>query len=212
MQDLGTRHHTDKMKPFLFHHGYGYLDEYERYTAGRRDGIRSVLEIGVKAGNSLPVWRDFYPNALVWGIDVNESCRRLDFGERVRVRIGHQEDEEFLRSLITEAGGGFDVVIDDGSHLVEHQLRSLAVLLPVVRPLGIYAIEDLSCSYMKDIGQGMVRGHWFYDYLGDDPDKIKNNRTDFDKALLAIIQAVDERTSDVRAVHLTSQLCVIEKG
>lgn len=207
---LGIKYHTDKMKPFLFHRGVGYMDVYEKFSAHRRESIMSILEIGVKEGRSLPVWRDYYPNAQVYGLDVNPGCAALDLGDRVHITIGHQENVEALEALAHRAGG-FDIVIDDGSHLVEHQIISAQALLPHVRQGGFYAIEDLSCSYMQDIGLGMQRGHWFYDYLGDDPATVHNDRAAFDRFVLDIVKRIDHMEGDVVAVHCYSQLCILEK-
>jgi hypothetical protein len=42
---------------------------------------------------------------------------------------------------------GWDIIIDDGSHLPEHQLVSFTALFPFVRPGGVYVIEDIETSY-----------------------------------------------------------------
>ena len=210
LRELGLKYRTDKMKPYLSHLGLGYMEGYERHFATIRDTVTSVLEIGVRFGNSLPIWRDYFPKAMVYGLDCNEDCAKLTFGDRVKITIGHQEDSQILADLI-KLSGGFDIVIDDGSHLVEHQLKSLEVLLPAVRAGGIYAIEDLSCSYMEDIGRGMVRGGWFYKYLGTDPDTVHNHRADFDSEILSVIKNLDHLTGDVKAVHFYTQLCILEK-
>jgi hypothetical protein len=73
---------------------------------------------------------------------------------------GDQSDKNFLERLIQEGAGvnpanllkagkspewdrvGWDLVIDDGSHVPRHQLISFIALYPFVRPGGIYVIED----------------------------------------------------------------------
>jgi hypothetical protein len=47
----------------------------------------------------------------------------------------------------TWVDGGWDIVIDDGSHLPRHQLVSFCALFPFVRPGGLYIIEDIESSY-----------------------------------------------------------------
>ncbi len=37
---------------------------------------------------------------------------------------------------------GFDVIIDDGSHVTEHQILTAECLLPRLNPGGVYVIED----------------------------------------------------------------------
>jgi len=56
--------------------------------------------------------------------------------------IGHQAESEFWERVL-RAVPGFDIVIDDGSHLPRHQLAALRSLLPNVRPGGAYVTEDM---------------------------------------------------------------------
>ena len=46
----------------------------------------------------------------------------------------------------------FDVIIDDGGHTMNQQRTSLITLSPLVRPGGLYIIEDLETSYRRFYG------------------------------------------------------------
>ena len=86
--------------------------------------------------------------------------------DRLRFFYGSQDDPAFLKRLVQEGAkldpdvmfkgdeppqtwvdGGWDIVIDDGSHLPRHQLVSFCALFPFVRPGGLYIIEDIESSY-----------------------------------------------------------------
>ena len=58
-----------------------------------------------------------------------------------------QDDDAHL-TAITEASGGFDVVLDDCSYINELTLASLDILMPYVNPGGFYIIEDLGMSWI----------------------------------------------------------------
>jgi hypothetical protein len=45
---------------------------------------------------------------------------------------------------------GIDVVIDDGSHIVPHQMAALDFLFPLVSEGGIYMCEDLQTNYWSE--------------------------------------------------------------
>ncbi len=62
------------------------------------------------------------------------------------MHYGSQEDVTFLNT-VNAAQGYFDVIVDDGGHLMNYQQTSLIHLLSKVRPGGVYAIEDLETSY-----------------------------------------------------------------
>ena len=46
----------------------------------------------------------------------------------------------------------FDVIIDDGSHLNQHQIFTFETLYPFVKDGGVYVIEDVQTSYWSSDG------------------------------------------------------------
>jgi hypothetical protein len=87
------------------------------------------------------MWEEFFPNAIIFGLDIDPQCKQFE-GCRRRVFIGGQSDEAFLDKVVKEAGGSFDIVIDDGSHRVDHQLQTFNFLFPRLTDHGIYVMED----------------------------------------------------------------------
>ncbi len=63
-----------------------------------------------------------------------------------QVRIGSQDDPAFLRSVIDEMGSP-DIILDDGSHVSDHQKISFETLWPLLKVGGLYVIEDLHTAY-----------------------------------------------------------------
>jgi hypothetical protein len=58
------------------------------------------------------------------------------------IHIGDQTDEKFLEDVV-KLTGPLDFVIDDGSHVGEHIVKSFEILWKHVKPGGYYFIEDL---------------------------------------------------------------------
>jgi Methyltransferase domain len=134
-----------------WHH---YLPLYDRYLAPRRGTAFRMLEIGVSHGGSLSMWRRWLgPEATIFGIDINPRCARYD-GINGQVRIGSQDDPEFLNRVVDEMGG-VDVVLDDGSHVMEHVRASFEILFPRLSVGGLYMIEDLHTAYLPRFGGGL---------------------------------------------------------
>jgi hypothetical protein len=82
-----------------------------------------------------------HPDSQIVGIDINEPCRKYA-GGNITVEIGSQADSEFLRDIGAKYGP-FDIIVDDGSHVAEHQEISLRTLTPFMAPGGVYFIEDI---------------------------------------------------------------------
>lgn len=144
LQQIGLKYHTDKADSNHTFKGQTYLDVYEQYFEPIRFTAERVLELGVLDGRSLKTWRDYFLIAEAWGIDINPAAKQ-DYGPRIHVETGSQDDPETIARCAP--GQQFDVVIDDGSHLVVHLLKSYELLWPRVKPGGWYVMEDMNCSY-----------------------------------------------------------------
>lgn len=137
---LGLHHGTDKSSD-----KHGYLPIYEAFLAPLRDQEITLLEIGVKEGASLRVWRDYFPRARIVGLDRRRDVRGLAEG-RIAIEIANQADAAALEAVAARHGP-FDIVIEDGSHLWPHQILAIRTLLPAVKPGGIFISEDLQVSF-----------------------------------------------------------------
>lgn len=121
-----------------------FIDQYERRFQARRSKVRAVLEIGIYRGGSLRMWRGYFPNAIIVGLDIKPKPELDD--DRIVTYMGDQTDTDMLAE-IAERHGPFDLVIDDGSHMAGHAAASYASLIGSVAPGGWYAIEDTHTSY-----------------------------------------------------------------
>src|SRR3954471_21352311 len=70
---------------------WGYTPAYEKYMEPRRRQVKAVLEIGIcgfrdipnnVVGASLFAWRDYFPNAEIYGIDYDS---RFIFNNQPRI-------------------------------------------------------------------------------------------------------------------------------
>ncbi|MGY3446633.1 23S rRNA U2552 (ribose-2'-O)-methylase RlmE/FtsJ [Bradyrhizobium sp. USDA 4473] len=128
------------------------LDKWEHYIAKYSELFlqlpRTVklLEIGVYHGGSLRLWSEYFsPDSVIVGVDKNPECKKHE-GGNIHVVIGDQGDQAFLSDLSAQFGG-FDIVIDDGSHLVSDQIASFESLIRSTR--HAYIIEDTHAAYWQ---------------------------------------------------------------
>jgi hypothetical protein len=114
-----------------------------------------VLEIGIggynacPGGNSLRMWRSYFPRATIYGLDLYE--KRFEDAHRLVLLQGDQSDRNTLRRVV-ELCQPFDLVVDDGSHVRSDIIASFEALFPAVAPRGIYAIEDIDAVYPTSAG------------------------------------------------------------
>jgi len=126
-----------------------YLAHYERVLAPYRFRRCALLELGVWGGDSLRMWREGLPLATIVGLDLEPPA--LDLGRRVKLVRGDQTDGDLLRRVRNDyAPAGFDVIIDDASHLGVTTARSLQRLYQDhLKSGGVYCIEDWGTGYLS---------------------------------------------------------------
>ncbi len=115
----------------------------------------TLLEIGVKKGGSILLWRDYFPQGTIVGIDIKEP-NNVKFGERIHFFKGSQTDLAFLTDVRKRvAPEGFDIIIDDASHIAELTKKAFWHLFDNhLKPGGLYAIEDWGTGYWDDWADG----------------------------------------------------------
>lgn len=133
---------TDKAR---HHH---YLRNYEEFFGRLREREVCLLELGVYHGGSLLLWRDYFPRGVVAGLDV-EPVSIDDPTGRIRIYQGLQQDTVLLDRIAREcAPEGFDIIIDDCSHVGELTRISFWHLFDNhLKPGGLYVVEDWGTGY-----------------------------------------------------------------
>jgi len=117
---------------------HSYIDIYEKYLQKYVNPI-SLLEIGVFYGNSLMTWKDyFHPDSYIIGVDIID---RIKFPKETFDFIEGDILNPFLYYRISDKK--FDVIIDDGSHILEEQVKTFERIFPLLKKGGFYFIEDV---------------------------------------------------------------------
>jgi len=130
---------TDKGLP-----GHGYTNIYEGFLIPwKYDPIR-IMEIGVAQGGSLKLWYEYFPQASIFGIDIEDATRFEN--SRTKTCIADQSKRDQLERCVRQFGGAFDLLIDDGGHTMDQQQISLGYLFRYVRSDGFYFLEDIHTS------------------------------------------------------------------
>jgi len=128
-------------KGVTVHH---YTEIYDLFFSRLRNSVTKVFEIGIAGGGSLEMWRDYFPKATIYGIDIVPKTELES--RRLKTFVADQADRRQLAAFIDKFGGTFDIIIDDGGHSMEQQQISLGYLFKYVKPGGYYVIEDVHTS------------------------------------------------------------------
>jgi len=155
--EIMNRHGSDKGAG---HHNYTKV--YHALFQHLREKEMNMLEIGIgtinpnipssmrgtpwayQPGSSLRGWREYFGNAQIYGCDVDRDILIND--ERIETfHIDQTDDQSVIEALYNDKMKPvmFDVIIDDGLHMFQFNIRVLKLLYHKLLPGGIYVIEDI---------------------------------------------------------------------
>ena len=154
------------------------------------------------------MWKRFLgPYALIIGIDIDPTCGILE-EEQITIEIGSQNDESFLADVIA-SHGPFDVIIDDGSHVMTDIFASFKALFGSLAPDGIYIVEDLHTAYWPEYGGGLHSPNSFIEFTKEVIDAMHSSYIRDSIELKGLTLQVAEST---RSITLLDSMIVYEKG
>jgi 23S rRNA U2552 (ribose-2'-O)-methylase RlmE/FtsJ len=133
LKDICLLYNTDKNSL------HSYVDHcYENLFNSRVvSSTKSLLEIGVDSGGSLMMWKDYFVNANIFGIDQKDCPQIINKG--ITFFHGDAYNEDMLNRIPEK----FDIIIDDGPHTLESMKYILDYYLPKLNDNGILIIEDI---------------------------------------------------------------------
>lgn len=148
LHELGTKYGTDKTT-ISASSDYSYLHIYEKILAplDQYSSIK-ILEIGVRGGNSVNMFLERFPNAHVYGIDIVDCNFDVIAPERFSFHKVDQRNLSALTKVFAKAQS-FDLIIDDGSHLIDDYINTFRLAFSYLRKSGYYIIEDVYNNYSE---------------------------------------------------------------
>lgn len=171
LSELAFKYGTDKCPQIL----HSYTPYYYNLFKDRKYTIKKVVEMGIgywemmkysdeyvhdkqlnrryEKGASLKMWRDFFPNAQIYGADKKAEVMFED--ERIKTIICDERKEKHLRYLISQTGSDVDLFIDDGSHNPYNQIFMCRVLMPLIQKGITYIIEDVGINSEDIVMNGL---------------------------------------------------------
>ena len=178
-----------------------YFEIYDRYFSQFKDKEIKILEIGIYGGGSLQMWKNYFgKNAKIYGIDIRPECKKFE-EEGIEIRIGSQADPVFINNLMKEIGE-VDLIIDDGSHINQHQIASFNMLYPHLKENGFYLCEDVHTSYWPDYGGGLRQPYTFIEETKNAIDKLNYAHAKINE---------DYITNNTYSIHYYDSIVIFEK-
>jgi predicted O-methyltransferase YrrM len=127
---------------------HSYSVVYDPLFAPYKMIATSVLEIGLETGSSLAAFHSYFPHATIYGIDIQDRIypehKSLD---RIQLVFG----DALSAPIVNHFGTSYDIIVEDASHIPVHQKQHFTDFCTLVKPGGVYVIEDVHKSYRDEI-------------------------------------------------------------
>lgn len=153
-----NKYKTDK------HTNHHYIQNfYDKEFSVYKDREINLLEIGVWNGESMKLWSDYFTSAkMLVGVDTfervpidkvmkqlngyNTGLHKLD-----SVNCSDTELQEFKDLYHNDWLDGFDIIIDDGLHTTDAQIKTFNNFSSLMKEGGLYIIEDIPGGHSVDV-------------------------------------------------------------
>lgn len=130
ISEILATYETDKVN------GHCYGEAYdELFSTFDKEAPLNILEVGTQKGGSLCAWQDYFPNAKVTGIDIIDVVKPEYRRESITYIV--KDVKEVVLS------DDYDIIIDDGSHLLRDALHVVNNFYPLLKKGGVMIIEDV---------------------------------------------------------------------
>ena len=126
--------------------GHGYAKFYETHLNKFKYQKIKILEIGSFSGASAAAFVKFFPNADIYCLDINLLNFKYS-SKKIHVFGMNSSDKKMMLNFLAKIDffksiKKFDIIIDDGSHILSDQLKALNFFYKHVGSGGFYIIED----------------------------------------------------------------------
>jgi hypothetical protein len=194
---------------FVFFKTKYLVDQFARFF-GSLAGFHAnnVFEVGLFDGGSMAFWFECFKPEKHVGIDINQrsdsdyfsryvTFRKLE--NRLKTYWGtDQGDKRAVRKVIQrEFSGPVDLVLDDGSHMYGLTKATFEAAFPLLRPGGLYVIEDWAWAHWKEF-QG-AEHPWA-------------KETPLTKLIVELMEAAGTSSEVVAGLNVYQGFVVVERG
>jgi hypothetical protein len=147
---------------------HSYIDLYQQLLLSKKETAKNILEIGIgdfgpKNGGSILLWKNFFTNAIIYGIDILPNDRVMDqlFNDN-RIILFTSTDgynNDFFTNNFLNKNIKFDFMLDDGPHTLESMQQFIKLYSQIMTDNGILIIEDVQSMDWIDVLKNEVPNH-----------------------------------------------------
>ena len=110
-----------------------------------------MLEIGLFHGDSVHLWTEYFEDLDMNVVEYKQDYidnEKLRFPEVKFTNVNMENIEDIKQFVQSNEPGSFDIVLDDGGHTMKQQINALVHMISLVKPGGMFVMEDVHTSFL----------------------------------------------------------------
>lgn len=159
LAELANNFRTDKNT------SHSYLPLYQDLLISKKETAKNVLEVGISGGGSIKLWKDFFTNATVYGLDImhiDYVWPQIKNDENIILHTSIDAyDNDYFNTHLLNSKVKFDFMLDDGPHTLESMIKFIKLYSQIMTDDGILIIEDVQSF------------DWLYILVNEVPEDLK---------------------------------------
>jgi cephalosporin hydroxylase len=126
---------------------HSYLEIYDKLFINKKlNTDLTLLEIGIQYGGSIKLWKDYFINGKIYGIDIDSVDKIVvkDIINDNKIKLffnSNGYDNNIINTLFKDTR--FDFIIDDGPHTLESMIFFIINYSKLLKEDGVLIIEDV---------------------------------------------------------------------
>jgi len=143
--ELGKKYKTDK-SPYNLKHRHAYTGIYHFLFSRIKDEKLYIAEIGFYENEGLKMFREYFKNAILYGYDIKQKHidnALKDNLQDTKYLLMDVNSPKSIKEGLSKSPEKFDIIIDDSSHIFEHQIKIIENSISFLKKGGFLIIEDI---------------------------------------------------------------------
>jgi glycosyltransferase involved in cell wall biosynthesis len=142
-------------------HRHPYTPVYDTLFSSLRTQSINIAEIGIEKNDSINIWRQYFPNADIYGFEYNEQYLQEAINQNLS-NVYYEKidvkDANNIRKTFQTINKKYDILIDDSTHLFEDQIRVIQNSIEYLNEGGILVVEDIFRNRSEEDYQRELQG------------------------------------------------------
>ena len=182
----GANYGTNKSPLNIIGHRSGYTPYYDLLFRHLKNEKINFAEIGIENNASTKMWRKYFSKAKIYGFEFEDIKIKKAKKHKLKNTVYHKIDvsnQKNIHKAFSKINKKFDIIIDDSTHIFDHQINVIKKVHPFIKRNGILIIEDIYKKRKENLEENYYK-------------KIKNLNYIFEKIYFVEFHNINNYTAN----------------